>query len=99
MGDLADPQSQRGLDARPTGPILGGAAEVRQATCPDATDTERDLEPSAQLPTARGPQTFIRRASDSMFFPRVRSATTCSGPPSESVQAGQSPTESRQEIP
>ena len=66
VGELPDPQPQRGLIPRPTAAIPGRSTELRQPTGPRTADLERPLKPSSQLPTARGPQAFFRSASASM---------------------------------
>src|SRR5262245_58283646 len=76
VGELPDPQPQRGLIPRPTAAIPGRPTELRQPTGPRTADLERPLKPSDQLSTARGPQAFFRSASASMCLSSVRSATS-----------------------
>jgi len=61
VGEIANPQAQRGLIARPAAPIPRGATELREATGPHATDLERHLKPPGELPTAHRPQAFFAR--------------------------------------
>jgi len=75
VGELPNPQPQRGLVPRPTAAIPGRSTELRQRTGPRTADLERHLKPPGQLPTARGPQAFFRSASASMCLSSVRSAT------------------------
>src|SRR6185503_5178969 len=76
VGELVNPQAQRGLVARLAAPIPRGATELREATGPHATNLEGHLEPPGELPTAHRPQAFFRKASDSMCLSSVRSATS-----------------------
>src|SRR5260370_41829820 len=75
VGELPDPQPQRGLIPCPTAAIPGRSTELGQPTGPRTADLERPLNPSGQLSTARGPQAFFRSASASMCLSTVRSAT------------------------
>src|SRR5215469_17289706 len=75
MGQLPDPESERGLIPRSTPPIPRRSTELGQSAGPRAADLERHVKPSGQLPTTHGPQAFFRSASDSMCLSSVRSAT------------------------
>src|SRR5712691_10422368 len=63
VGELTNPQPERGLVPSPTSTIPGRPTELRQPTGPRTTDLERPLKPPGQLPTARGPHAFFRSAS------------------------------------
>ena len=76
MGQIANAYPQRGVIPGPTPSIPGGQTELRQATGPHATDLKGVLQPGGQFPTACGPQTFFRNASDSMCLSSERSATS-----------------------
>jgi len=75
VGELSNPQPQRGLIPRPTAAIPGRSSELRQPTGLRTADLERALEPPGQLPAPCGPQTFFRSASASMCLSSVRSVT------------------------
>ena len=76
MSQIANAQPQGGLILRAAPSIPGGATELRQPTGPQATDLKRLVKPGGQFSTACGPQTFFRRASDSMCLSSERSATS-----------------------
>ncbi len=75
VGQLPDPKAERGLILCSTSPIPRRSTELCQPVGPRAVDLERRLKPSSQLPAARGPHAFFRKASDSMCLSSVRSAT------------------------
>ena len=75
MAQIPNADPQRGLILRTAPSILGGATESRKLTAPQATDLKRLVKPGGQFSTACGPQTFFRKASDSICLPSERSAT------------------------
>ena len=75
MSQIPDAQPERRLIFGPTSPIPGGASELGEPTGPRTTHLKRPVKPLGQFPAAGGPQTFFRRASDSMCLSSVRSAT------------------------
>ncbi len=75
MRQITNAKPESRLILGPTPAIPGGAAKLRQPTGPQATDLKRFMKPVGQFSTACGPQTFFRRASDSMCLSSERSAT------------------------
>src|SRR5262249_13674046 len=61
VGQLPDPQPERGLIPRAAAPIPRGATELRQSTRPRAANLERLLKPPGKLPTAHGRRRFFAR--------------------------------------
>src|SRR5512147_483749 len=76
VGQIANAEPETGLILRPTSSIPGGSTELRQPAGPRTPHLERGLKPLSQFPAADGPQTFFRRASDSMCLSSERSATS-----------------------
>jgi hypothetical protein len=75
MGQIVNAEPETGLILGATPSIPGGATELGQSAGPQATDLESVLQPTSQFASAGGPQTFFRRASDSMGLSNERSAT------------------------
>jgi hypothetical protein len=75
MGQIVNAEPETGLIIGATPSIPGGATELGQSAGPQATDLESVLQPTSQFASAGGPQTFFRRASDSMGLSNERSAT------------------------
>lgn len=76
MGQIPNAQSQGRLVFGPTLPIPGCPPKLGQPTGPRTTHRERPVKPLGQFPATGGPQTFFRRASESMCLSSERSATS-----------------------
>ena len=76
MRPISNAQSQGGLILRLTLPRPRRATNLGQATGPRTTHRETGWKPLGQCSTPGGPQTFFRKASDSLCVSSERSATS-----------------------